>query len=79
MTYQYFNNSLKYLYNNCKAIFHSETEDDFKKHMHKEFKDTIDWFRFLIAPVACCMGVDCKGLNLVLQCGTAASIADNYL
>ena len=42
MTYQYFNNPLKYLHNNCKAIFHSETEDDFKKHMHKEFKDTID-------------------------------------
>ena len=82
LIYQYFDNSLEHLYNNYKvrpyAMFHSETEEDIRNHVRKEFTDTNVSVRFLVAAVAFGMGVDCKGLNLVIHYGAAASISDYF-
>ena len=59
-------------------MFHSETEEDIRNHVRKEFTDTNVSVRFLEAAVALGMGVDCKGLNLVIHYGAAASIVDYF-
>ena len=59
-------------------MFHSETEEYIKNHVRKEFADINDSVRFLVAAVAFGIGVDCKGLNLVIHYGAATSIADCF-
>ena len=60
------------------AMYHSRTKEDIKNYILQDFVSENSKIRILISTIAFGMGVDCKGLNLIIHFGPPCSLEDYF-